>query len=172
MCTSSTTPTPAPSASTPTARRAAWTTCSTCAFRPASAPPSSLGASRCAARPARENGTVCRWGNRGCLEPVAGPPAIAHLLSQSWHRPVTSQELMQLVHDCDPGACRAVEDAAAHVGLAIAAAVNVLNPRLVVIGGHLSPPREVLLHPIRTAMRRHVLPATAAEVTAVRGELG
>ncbi len=57
-----------------------------------------------------ENGPMCRCGNRGCLETVASPVAIAHLLSQSWHRPVTSQELMQLVEDGDPGACRAVED--------------------------------------------------------------
>jgi predicted NBD/HSP70 family sugar kinase len=119
-----------------------------------------------------ENGTICRCGNRGCLETVASPPAIAHLLSQSWHRPVTSQELMQLVYDGDPGACRAVEDAASHVGLAIAAAVNVLNPQLVVIGGDLAPAGELLLHPIRTAVRRHVLPAIAAQVTVVRGQLG
>ena len=60
-----------------------------------------------------ENGPICRCGNRGCLETVASPVAIAHLLSQSWHRPVTGQELMHLVEEGDPGACRAVEDAAA-----------------------------------------------------------
>jgi hypothetical protein len=97
--------------------------------------------------------------------------AIAHLLSQSWHRPVTSQELMQLVEDGDPGACRAVEDAAAHVGLAIAAAVNLLNPRLVIIGGDLARAGELLLDPIRTAIRRAVLPATAAQVSVVCGQL-
>ena len=118
-----------------------------------------------------ENGPMCRCGNRGCLETVASPVAIAHLLSQSWHRPVTSQELMQLVEDGDPGACRAVEDAAAHVGLAMAAAVNLLNPRLVVIGGDLARAGELLLDPIRTAIRRAVLPATAAQVSVVCGQL-
>ena len=118
-----------------------------------------------------ENGPICRCGNRGCLETVASPVAIAHLLSQSWHRPVTSQELMQLVKDGDPGACRAVEDAAGHVGLAIAAAVNLLNPRLVVIGGDLARAGELLLDPIRTAIRRAVLPATAAQVSVVCGQL-
>jgi predicted NBD/HSP70 family sugar kinase len=118
-----------------------------------------------------ENGPICRCGNRGCLETVASPVAIAHLLSQSWHRPVTSQELMQLVEDGDPGACRAVEDAAAHVGLAIAAAVNLLNPRLVIIGGDLARAGELLLDPIRTAIRRAVLPAAAAQVSVVCGQL-
>jgi predicted NBD/HSP70 family sugar kinase len=118
-----------------------------------------------------ENGPICRCGNRGCLETIASPVAIAHLLSQSWHRPVTSQELMQLVEDGDPGACRAVEDAATHVGLAIAAAVNLLNPRLVVIGGDLARAGELLLDPIRTAIRRAVLPATAAQVSVVCGQL-
>jgi predicted NBD/HSP70 family sugar kinase len=119
-----------------------------------------------------ENGRICRCGNRGCLETVASPVAIAHLLSESWHRPVTSQELMRLVEDGDPGARRAVEDAATHVGLAIAAAVNLLNPQLVVIGGDLAPAGELLLHPVRNAIRRAVLPATAAQVTVVRGQLG
>jgi predicted NBD/HSP70 family sugar kinase len=119
-----------------------------------------------------ENGPICRCGNRGCLETVASPVAIAHLLSQSWHRPVTSQELLQLVDHGDPGACTAVEDAATHVGLAIAAAVNLLNPQLVVIGGDLAHAGELLLHPIRTAIRRAVLPATAAQVTVVCGQLG
>ncbi|HEY3977026.1 MAG TPA: ROK family transcriptional regulator, partial [Streptosporangiaceae bacterium] len=119
-----------------------------------------------------ENGPICRCGNRGCLETVASPVAIAHLLSQSWHRPVTSQELMQLVDDGDPGARRAVEDAATHVGLAIAAAVNLLNPQLVVIGGDLAHAGELLLQPVRTAIRRAVLPATAAQVTVVCGQLG
>ncbi len=118
-----------------------------------------------------ENGPICRCGNRGCLETVASPVAIAHLLSQSWHRPVTSPELMQLVQDGDPGACRAVEDAAAHVGLAIAAAVNLLNPRLVIIGGDLARAGELLLDPIRTTIRRAVLPATAAQVSVVCGQL-
>lgn len=119
-----------------------------------------------------ENGPICRCGNRGCLETVASPVAIAHLLSESWHRTVTSEELMQLVDAGDPGACRAVEDAATHVGLVIAAAVNLLNPRLVVVGGDLARAGELLLHPIRTAIRRSVLPASAAQVTVVCGQLG
>jgi predicted NBD/HSP70 family sugar kinase len=119
-----------------------------------------------------DNGPICRCGNRGCLETVASPVAIAHLLTQSWHRPVTSQELIRLVDEGDPGACRAVEDAATHVGLAIAAAVNLLNPELVVIGGDLAPAGELLLQPIRTAIRRTVLPATAGQVTVVCGQLG
>src|SRR3954470_13955909 len=80
-----------------------------------------------------ERGRICRCGNRGCLETVAGPVAVAQLLEASREEPISVQRLLQLVHRGDRGARRAVADAGAAVGNAVAAVVNVLNPELVVI---------------------------------------
>ncbi|HWT23673.1 MAG TPA: ROK family transcriptional regulator, partial [Solirubrobacteraceae bacterium] len=57
-------------------------------------------------------GLICRCGNRGCLETVASPVAVAALLERSRGEPVDEQRLLALVRAGDRGAVRAVEDAA------------------------------------------------------------
>ncbi|HEV2634043.1 MAG TPA: ROK family protein [Actinocrinis sp.] len=65
-------------------------------------------------------GALCRCGNRGCLETVASPPAIADLLSRSREHPVTAADLPDLLRTADRGAARAVQDAGDAVGRALA----------------------------------------------------
>jgi predicted NBD/HSP70 family sugar kinase len=118
------------------------------------------------------DGAVCRCGNRGCLETVASPVTVARLLSQSWNRDVTWSEALDLLNAGDPGATRAVTDAGIHVGRAVAGAVNLLNPRLVVVGGDLARAGDTLLEPIRAGIARNALPSAAQHVEVVAGELG
>jgi len=118
------------------------------------------------------SGPICRCGNRGCLETVASPVAVARLLEQSMLRPITVAELLDLVASGDRGARRAVADAGEAVGAVVSGLVNVLNPELVVIGGELAATGDVLLDPIRTSIQRHSVAATAANVRVVAGLLG
>jgi predicted NBD/HSP70 family sugar kinase len=116
--------------------------------------------------------TVCRCGNRGCLETVASPVAVAGLLERSGHGVVSVPGLLELVLSGDRGARRAVADAGALVGRAVAAVVNVLNPQLIVIGGELAGAGEWILEPLRGALARHAVgPAVDAARVCV-GELG
>jgi predicted NBD/HSP70 family sugar kinase len=119
-----------------------------------------------------ENGMICRCGNRGCLETVASPVAVARLLEYSRGEPVSVQRLLELVAQGDRGARRAVADAGAAVGNAIAAVVNVLNPELVVIGGDLAGAGAVLLDPLRTAIERRAIAPAVAAVRVTQGALG
>jgi predicted NBD/HSP70 family sugar kinase len=119
-----------------------------------------------------DGGPICRCGNRGCLETVAGPPAVARLLERHRGGPVTVSRLLELVAAGDRGARRAVADAGVAVGDAIAAVVNVLNPELVVIGGELAGAGAVLLDPIRGAIERRAVPHAAATVRVTAGALG
>jgi predicted NBD/HSP70 family sugar kinase len=105
------------------------------------------------------NGTVCRCGNRGCLETVASPTAISALLSRSWGHTVTTTDLATLIEDRDPGALRAVEDAGSAVGQALAAIVMTLNPRLILVGGELAAAGDLLLDPMRRALKRDTVAA-------------
>ena len=43
------------------------------------------------------DGLICRCGNRGCLETVASPLALASLLEQSRHEPVSVAQMLELV---------------------------------------------------------------------------
>jgi predicted NBD/HSP70 family sugar kinase len=117
-------------------------------------------------------GRICRCGNRGCLETVASPVAIAGLLRESWGEPVAGGDLRRLVDEENKGAVRAVADAGYAVGRALASLVTLVDPLLLVVGGDLAVLGDVLLGPLRDAVARYAFPATAADLQIVAGELG
>jgi predicted NBD/HSP70 family sugar kinase len=119
-----------------------------------------------------EDGPICRCGNRGCLEAVAGPPVVAGLLSAAVGEPVSVPRMLELVAEGHRGALRAIDDAGALAGRAIAATVNVLNPRMVVVGGELAGAGAPLLDAVRRAVRRHASPPIASTVEVRPGTLG
>jgi predicted NBD/HSP70 family sugar kinase len=121
---------------------------------------------------ADENGLICRCGNRGCLETVASPVAVAALLERSMGRAVSVQQLIELVAEGDRGARRAVADAGKAVGRALSMLVNVLNPELIVVGGDLASAGEVLLEPIREAIELHAVGPASASLRVTAGTLG
>ncbi len=117
-------------------------------------------------------GAICRCGNRGCLETVAAPRVIAQLLERSRHEPVSVPQLLELVRAGDRGARRAVADAGATIGEAVAAVVNVLNPELLVFGGDLAGAGDTLLDAVRTAIERSAVAPAARAVRVTAGTLG
>ena len=119
-----------------------------------------------------DDGLICRCGNRGCLETVASTAALTSLLSRSRGETVTLARLIGLVHAGDRGARRAVADAGTAVGTALAAAINILNPELVVIGGELAAAGDTLIDPIRAAIERRVIAPAAGSVRIVASTLG
>jgi predicted NBD/HSP70 family sugar kinase len=118
------------------------------------------------------NGAVCRCGNRGCLETVASPPAVAALLTRSWRRPVSDDELAGLLRDGDRGTLRAVEDGGDAIGRVLAPAVLLLNPELIVIGGDLAAAGEPLFEPMRRALTRGAMSMHTRELRIVSSALG
>jgi predicted NBD/HSP70 family sugar kinase len=119
-----------------------------------------------------ETGPICRCGNRGCLEMMAGGNAILGLLKPSHGDDLTIDEVMALCADGDSGARRAIADAGRVLGRSIAAIVNAFNPELVIVGGRVSAAGDVLLDPMREAVNRYAIPTAAADVRIARGVLG
>jgi predicted NBD/HSP70 family sugar kinase len=117
-------------------------------------------------------GVICRCGNRGCLETVAAPRVIAGLLERARHEPVSVPQLLELVRAGDRGARRAVADAGAVIGEAVAAVVNLLNPELMVFGGVLAAAGDTLLDAIRAAIDRSTVAPAARAVRVCAGTLG
>lgn len=117
-------------------------------------------------------GAVCRCGNRGCLETVAGADSLLALL-QPMHGPgLNIQGMLELVRAGDLGALRVVNDAGRAVGRVIADVCNNLNPAVVVVGGELSAAGEPLLDGIRESVDRYALPGASAAVQIRPAELG
>jgi predicted NBD/HSP70 family sugar kinase/biotin operon repressor len=119
-----------------------------------------------------ESGPICRCGNRGCLEMMAGGRAILDLLRSSHGDDLTLDQVMALAEEGDSGARRAIADAGRVLGRSIAALVNAFNPELVVVGGAVSVAGDVLLDPLREAVHRYAIPSAAADVRITRGVLG
>jgi len=118
------------------------------------------------------NGLICRCGNRGCLETIASPVAVAGLLERSKGTPVSVKGVLELVANGDRAALRAVADAGEAVGRVLSMLVNVLNPELVVVGGDLADAGSVLLDPIAAAIERHAVASAASSVQITAGSLG
>jgi predicted NBD/HSP70 family sugar kinase len=118
-----------------------------------------------------ETGPICRCGSRGCLETFAGAPAIVDLLKPGLGADVTVESVVERALEGHPGSKRAIGDAGRHIGSALANLCNLFNPELVVVGGTVAAAGDVLLEPMREAVRRRAIPSAAEDVEIVTGEL-
>lgn len=118
-----------------------------------------------------ENGPLCRCGNRGCLEAIAGGYAILDGLKPT-HGNLKLNDVVTKAMGGDPGCTRAIADAGKHIGVAAANLSNLFDPERLVVGGELSRAGEILLGPIRHAMERSVIVDELSMPDIVQGQLG
>lgn len=115
-----------------------------------------------------EHGEVCRCGNRGCLELVAGGTALVSALRRSNRDVHSLPELIRHVRAGDTACVRIVADAGTHIGVALGSLVNIVNPQRVIVGGELGLAGEVLLEPMRRALRRCAVSPAVQSMDIVR----
>jgi predicted NBD/HSP70 family sugar kinase len=116
-------------------------------------------------------GPLCRCGNRGCLEAYVGLPALLGALQPWFPEPLTLARVLDLLDERHPACTRAVMDAAHHIGQAVGALCNAVNPEAVILGGALSRAGDVLLQETRRAFTQTCL-AINADVHVTLAELG
>lgn len=111
-------------------------------------------------------GPLCRCGRRGCLEAVASDGALETATGLS------REELVRRAQRGDRHATRVLAEAGATIGVALANAVNLVGPERVIIGGEaLFQAGELLLGPIREAVRQNAFPVLA-DLDVVAASLG
>jgi predicted NBD/HSP70 family sugar kinase len=120
----------------------------------------------------RPEGSVCRCGNRGCLETVAGSGPLLAVLREAHGPELTFRGLLDLVAAGNPGARRVVNDAGLAIGRVLADLCNHVNPAAVIVGGDLSAAGDPLLSGIRDAIDRFAQPGAARAVEVKPGVLG
>jgi predicted NBD/HSP70 family sugar kinase len=106
----------------------------------------------------RGGDVLCRCGNTGCLEALAGGPALAAVLAGEGRVAETSQDVIDLVRAGDLQAIHVVRQAGRDIGDVLATCVNLVNPSVIVIGGSLAQAGEHLLAGIREVVYRRSLP--------------
>lgn len=122
--------------------------------------------------PGDDEGPLCKCGNSGCLEARAGGWAILRDLQDSGAPVKTQDDLVAALASGDPTAVQLARRAGQVIGTAVATAVNLLNPRVVVLAGHLvAVGGDHLLPAIRERVYSRSLPLATADLTIVASEL-
>lgn len=126
-------------------------------------------------------GEPCVCGNRGCLTTfVSGAALVARAKALLPRFPgsalakadVTLEAIERAVEGDDPLAVKVVEEAAHHLGVAIAGLLNLMNPGAVILGGGLTRAGDHLLVPLREAVMRRTLVSSVAASEIRMSELG
>ncbi|MFM9920493.1 ROK family protein [Lacisediminihabitans sp. H27-G8] len=115
-------------------------------------------------RVARGAHVFCRCGNIGCLEALAGAPAIAAALA-SHGSDVRAGELVALAEHGNPAAVAALRQAGRDLGEVLATCVSLLNPSVIVLGGSLATAGDHLLAGVREVVYNRSLPLATAHLT-------
>jgi predicted NBD/HSP70 family sugar kinase len=88
---------------------------------------------------------LCKWGNVGCLEAIAGGQALAQRLTAEGADAANSRDVVRLVRAGDATAMRMVREAGRSLGEVLAGTVNFFNPAVIVIGGDIAEAQAQLL---------------------------
>lgn len=115
---------------------------------------------------------ICRCGNIGCLEAVAGGQALAERLAAAGEGATHSRDVVRLVQAGHPGAIRMVRDAGRTLGEVLAGAVNFFNPAVIVIGGDIAEAHAQLLAGVREGIFSRSLPLATRDLRIVPCRLG
>ena len=115
---------------------------------------------------------VCRCGNLGCLEAVAGGQALATALRELGLTTQTSRDAVEQVLAGQRDAVRLARQAGHVLGGVLATCVNMLNPGVIVLGGDLARAGEPLLAGVREDVYRRSLPLATGHLRIVTSQLG
>ncbi len=129
---------------------------------------------------------VCRCGNLGCLEALAGGAALARAgaaaaeegrsprlrTALDQHGTVTAQDVARAASYGDPVAMALLQAAGRRIGSMLASVVNFFNPSLVVIGGGVANSPDQFLASIRETVYRRSLPLATRDLLIQRSSLG
>ncbi|MFI6764707.1 ROK family transcriptional regulator [Streptomyces sp. NPDC050355] len=111
----------------------------------------------------RPDGAMCHCGGRGCLDTIVGGDALVGQVRQALKArratdlPRDLPSLIARAKAQDAVCLRVLQDAGHTLGFALAQVCNLLNPNLIVLGGHLASAGDIVLEPCRQSLRRYAL---------------
>ena len=129
---------------------------------------------------------VCRCGNVGCLEALAGGEALGRAgeeaardgrsarlqVALDQRGTVTAEDVARAASFGDPVAVAMLQAAGRRVGSMLASVVNFFNPSLIVIGGGVANSPDQFLAAIRETVYRRSLPLATRELLVQHSSLG
>lgn len=117
------------------------------------------------------NGPLCSCGNRGCLETYVNMPVIRQRLAAAAKRDRVEPADLEALYT-DPACAAVFDDVADKLAVALTGAVNLLDPRCILIGHDGTWLPDGCLTRLETAVNRHILAGATRAVTVRRSAFG
>lgn len=130
------------------------------------------------------DGWPCHCGSRGCLEAFCSGTNIAaranariaagetSRLGEMAPGSVTARDVAEAARVGDPLAVRVWDETTTVLGAGVGNVINLMNPRLVILGGGVTRAGEQLLGPVRRIALQRAFPYLASVADVVLAELG
>lgn len=120
-----------------------------------------------------ENGRLCSCGNRGCLITVIGEsPLLLEQISAAYERPVSMEQVLELVRGGDAGVNRVLKDHGRQIGRALGGFIAMFEPQMVVVDGSIGSAADSVVDGVAESLALRTQPLMHSAVSIVSGELG
>jgi predicted NBD/HSP70 family sugar kinase len=116
-------------------------------------------------------GPLCYCGNTGCLEAFSSCAAILEQMREV-EAAASFEDVVARARKGHPFAARLLGRAATVLGIGVASALNILNPRAVVLNGRFFDADDLVLGPLRQSLQNRMLPNSLKAATIERSTLG
>lgn len=123
-------------------------------------------------RVARVGDIACHCGNFGCLEAVAGSPAIIKNVTDQGLPIRNTSDLIDATKRAKVEAIQAVRQAGKDIGEVLSTCVSLLNPQTIVIGGTLALAGEHLIAGVREVVYSRSMPLASENLSIVQSKAG
>ncbi len=117
-------------------------------------------------------GVMCRCGNEGCLEAVAGGRALAMQLTAAGVPAAGSRDVVRLAKTGNGLATMRIREAGRLIGRVVAMIVNTLNPDTIIIGGDVADAGEQLIAGIREVVYQRSTALATSKLVVGQSTLG
>lgn len=117
------------------------------------------------------NNKLCACGSYGCLETIASLDSIVNQVSEAINsgafsyireistdlNNITFEDIKQAVKLNDKVCLNIIENAGINIGIALANAINIMNPQVIIFGGQMCELGNTLIDPIKSAVYKNSL---------------
>jgi glucokinase len=123
--------------------------------------------------PPKRNGPKCNCGGSGCFERYVGNTVLLKKARKLFRdKTMTLEQVSLLASRKDPRAVAFWRETAVTIGDALTGVVNLLNPKLIIIGGGVANAHRFLFKTIADTIRARAMSVQGAMFKIKRAELG
>jgi glucokinase len=122
--------------------------------------------------PINEKGPSCNCGGRACIEIYVGNQRILNKAKRVFKKEISLEDLSRFAARGNLKAVKIWRDVGERLGIALAGAVNLLNPDFIVVGGGVSRAGKILFDTLRRTVKKRAMIVQGNHVKIIKAKLG